>query len=304
MIGDFLHVGQGLGALGGFGGGFGGNLGGGVSSVSPTVSATPSRNLSPAATALIVNASSFKISENESVLPQDRIYINYNYFNNVGGSFGATGFDVHRETFGFEKILVCDFSAGVRVPVLITDGSTGGVNIDGLGDISLVLKWAAYHDCRTGDAFSAGMVFTLPTGRKFVVDDDPNKKPVYLFQPWVGGICNYGCLFVHGFSSVILSTEPFIPTLLSNDIGVGYRLYQSETGCLSALTPTLEAHLTTPLGQRGGTADAAGFPDVFDITGGVHIGWNNAELVLAVSVPVSGPRPYDYELIAQLNVYW
>src|SRR5262249_42311373 len=46
----------------------------------------------------------YKIAENESPRPQDRVFLSYNYFNDTSTAFsGLPHSDLHRETFGFEK---------------------------------------------------------------------------------------------------------------------------------------------------------------------------------------------------------
>src|SRR5439155_99725 len=44
----------------------------------------------------------FKIEENESPRPLDRVFVSYNYFNSVGLP-GTPSYDLHREVAGFEK---------------------------------------------------------------------------------------------------------------------------------------------------------------------------------------------------------
>src|SRR5262245_15021068 len=60
----------------------------------------PAGGTRPGSTTPIVARGTFKIGENESPRPENRIWINYNYFNNIG-NFNGT--DLHRETIGFEK---------------------------------------------------------------------------------------------------------------------------------------------------------------------------------------------------------
>jgi hypothetical protein len=294
MIGDLLHVGQ---------------INSGFSSGSPTSSARISRsgNDLSAARAFYVNVSAFKIAENESPRPQNRVFFNYNYFNNVGGSIGVpgTGFDVHRETAGFEMTMLDGTaSIGARLPMFIQDGNPGGGSIDGFGDLSVILKWAPYLDNTTGNVLSTGLVMTAPTGRDIGLADGTTRNP-WIFQPWVGGIWNADALYVLGFSSVIIPTEAQLPTLFSNDLGFGYRIYQSNDGAITSIIPTIEGHLTVPLNHSGSDTFPSGFPDIFDMTAGVHIGlWNRAYLTLAAATPLTGPRPYDFELIAQFNFRW
>src|SRR5262249_28822403 len=61
------------------------------------------RNARPRTTRIpIFSGGAFKIADNESPRPVDRLFATYNYYNNVN-TFGGRDFDVHREVFGFEK---------------------------------------------------------------------------------------------------------------------------------------------------------------------------------------------------------
>src|SRR5262249_14126916 len=66
----------------------------------------------------VVSGGAVKIADNESPRPVDRIFLTYNFYDNLN-TFGGRDFDVHREVFGFEKtFLGGDASFGLRVPVL------------------------------------------------------------------------------------------------------------------------------------------------------------------------------------------
>jgi hypothetical protein len=101
----------------------------------------------------------FKIAENESPRPQDRVFVTYNYYRDVGSVE-----DVHRETIGFEKALLGGrASVGLRLPFFQVRGNDAGQGTD-VGDLSVVLKYALLDDSATGSAVSAGLVITAPTG--------------------------------------------------------------------------------------------------------------------------------------------
>lgn len=60
---------------------------------------------------IVTQYGALKIAENESPLPQDRVFLTYNYYSEVLDS------DFHRETLGFEKtFLGGEASIGLRVP--------------------------------------------------------------------------------------------------------------------------------------------------------------------------------------------
>jgi hypothetical protein len=248
----------------------------------------------------------FKIADDESPRPTDRIYFNYNYFNDVAlGSrnSGIPTVDLHRETLGFEKtFLEGNASFGMRLPFLQLQGD-GSVNADGIGDLTFILKYAFINDRQTGNVLSTGLGVTVPTGRDNipgigVLDIHPT-----LLQPYVGYIVNFGNLYVHGFTSLVVPTDSRDITLLFNDIGVGYWLSRGRTDAfVRGIIPTFEVHVTTPLNHRGLDNTPVGAPDEVALTAGVHIllPWG-ADLGLAVVDPVTGPKPYAVEGMVQLG---
>ena len=95
-----------------------------------------------------------------------------------------------------------------------------------------------------------------------------------------------------------------------NDLGVGYFVYRdrSEDSLITAVAPTFEVHIDTPLRQADPNADQFGATDslrvnnVVDLTfGSTFEILNRATLGTGVVVPVTGPKPFDVEAIAQLN---
>jgi hypothetical protein len=255
---------------------------------------------------LVATRGSFKIGENESPRPEDRVFINYNYYNeapNGVDSFGNVAHgSVHRETFGFEKtFLDGNASVGLRAPVL-QQQADGGFGANDFGDLSIVLKYAFVNDRNTGNVLSGGLVVTAPTGP--ALDTLLGKLDSVLLQPWGGFVYNFGDRFyVQGFSSVVIPTQTRDVTILFNDLAIGYWLRRStaEGAVVGGVCPTLEMHVTTPLNHRGAT-EAISVADTVDLTGGVHIGLGRASLLsIGVVLPVTGPRPFDVEALAQFN---
>jgi hypothetical protein len=252
----------------------------------------------------LVGQGGFKIAENESPRPQTRVFLNYNYFNTVN-TLGGTNFGLHRETIGFEYAFMDNnASVGMRLPLLQKD-SSGGVSVDGFGDLSVILKYAVINDCQTGNVLSGGLVVTAPTGREVRLADGTNLHGV-LLQPWTGFIVNSDSFYAHGFGSVVIPTVSQDVTFASIDVGVGFKAYQcqaNEDATIRAIIPTLESHIIVPLNHRGtSNTSGVGLSDQFIITAGVHMGiGNNAWFTVGGAMPYSGPRPESYELIGQLN---
>jgi hypothetical protein len=249
----------------------------------------------------LVSRSGIKIAENESPRPIDRVFVTYNYFNNVF-SGGAGDLNLHRGLIGFEKtFLDGDASIGMRLPFLQGTGAASG-GTDGFGDISLIGKYAFYNDVESGNLVSGGLVISAPTGLTARLYDGSELNSV-LFQPWAGFILNVENFYTHGFTGVIIPTDSRDVTLYSIDLGVGYRLYQTdEDRLITAIIPTFEGHFNTPFSNAGPT-DLVYFPEGVFLTGGVHFGlYNRAWFTLGAVIPVTGPQLYDVEFMGQLNV--
>jgi hypothetical protein len=170
--------------------------------------------------------------------------------------------------------------------------------------VTLVFKYAFVNDCRSGDVLSAGLCLTLPTGRDIILPDN-HKLDSVIFQPWAGGIMNIDRFYVLGFTGVAIPTDSRDVTFMFADVGLGYRLFTAcdDDRVLTSVLPTFEFHSTIPLNHNG--LDSGGdvvFSNQFVLTAGVHLGLcNRAFLTVAGAIPVAGPRPYNYEILTQLN---
>ena len=287
--------------------------------------------------------SGFKIADDASPIPTDRVFFSYNYFDGLGGQAGSNGgsmassapvfvpgvdgaaststttttrvapitipaasIDLNREIFGFEKTFFGgNASIEVRLPIYQSSGSaaaglgSGGFVGDDFGDVTTVFKYALVNE--RDRVFSLGLATTFPTGPS-VPGPDGNFRAV-LFQPFVGFYRGYGDFFVEGFSSVLLSTDSQDPTLMFNDISVGYRVYRNpQAPIVTGVSSVLEAHVTTPLENRDADSLGIAVPDILSFTAGLHIDLGTrSELSIGWNVPFTGPRPYNSEALVQLN---
>jgi hypothetical protein len=261
----------------------------------------------------------FQISEDESPRPLDRAYFGFNYFDDINRSINdRLGINIHeirvyRETFGLEKtFLDGNVSIGLRLPLNTLSAETpiaglGGSSTD-LGDLTVILKGVLLEDRRSGDVLSGGLAITTPNGpRAFAGSEVISTFHDTILQPYVGYIYNMDSWFVHGFSSIAVPTDSNDVTLLFNDIGIGYYLYRDRScgSMISAIIPTFEVHVNTPLNHRGALNfnDPAGTPDWVDLTAGTTIEFHKrATLALGFVTPVTGPKPYEFEVLCQLNI--
>jgi hypothetical protein len=247
----------------------------------------------------------FKISENESARPVDRVFFDYNYYSNVdrvisGPGVGQANFQ--REMLGFEKTFAGgDASFGMRLPFRQLNGDQG-VEDRHLDDVSLIFKYALVNDRTTGNVFSAGMVLTLPTGDALQIDGESSINST-VFQPYVGYIYHMGDFYLQGFTAFAVPTDARDVTLFFNSVSLGYHLYRRNgpESWLTGIIPVAELHLNTPLNHRGLESTPIGFSDSLNFTGGAYFQFRRATLGLAVCTPLTGPRPYDYEVATNLS---
>jgi hypothetical protein len=250
-----------------------------------------------------------KITENESPVPTTRAYINYNYFNNAFHSLGTSDagqINANQVLFGFERCFMDgNASFGMRLPFNEFSGGDGD-SITAVGDLSIIFKYALLNDCDHGRVVSVGLVTTLPTGSTFAPDslDSPSFRD-WLFQPFVGALARLGDnAYVQGFTSFVLPTDPNDVTLFVADLGVGYFAYRNcDGGMLTSVVPTVELHANIPLNHQGALAQPTSFTDLIDVTAGATFGLGSrSTLGVAATIPVTGPRPFDFEGQVQFNV--
>jgi hypothetical protein len=248
-----------------------------------------------------VRRGAFKIQENESPRPMDRVYFNYNYYSGV--DLGTKKVDLQRETVGFERTFFDgNASVGIRLPFFQNLDSK-----DGVGDVTLIGKYAFFNDRQTGDVISGGVAVTLPTGNFSPGFDFTRNENIHstIIQPYLGGLwmLGNGGFFVQGFSSLAIPTDDRDTAFWFNSIGVGYYMYRggSANQPITSVVPTLELHWNAPTSHQDDGAPVK-LGDIVNITGGVHVEIYHMAIVgVAVGVPLTGPKPYSTEGIASLN---
>jgi hypothetical protein len=278
--------------------------------------------------------SAVKIAENESPRPVDRLYTDFNYYNDLNKSRWAApteaihNVNLYGWAFGLEKTYLNQtVSLGMRVPFdtisaegkplhLTPDPITGslipvhtdeGFTTTLFGNISAIAKAVLWEDRASGNLISGGATISFPTASNLKID--PGQSIVAFIQPFGGYIFTSGDLFVQGFSSITIPLVHAQSIVLFNDAGVGYWLYRdgSGSGLLSGVAPTLELHLATPLRQISPPEDlnlGAGLrlSNVLDMTlGTTFVLTNGATLGVAMAVPLTGPKPFDFETLVQFN---
>jgi hypothetical protein len=280
---------------------------------------TPSPRL---ASAVVPSVRGFKIAENQSPQPQDRVFFTMDYFNNLNGALN-TRFDspvnnmtAWRYIFGLEKTFDDGYgSVGVRLPLdQLSASSTisgnfarpGGTSTS-LNDLSIFTKYILKVDPDTGSLLSVGLEMTLPTGpsqfagAKYIEGIQSTEV-----QPFIGYLLIRDRFYLHGFLSLSAPSTVRDVTMVYNDLGVGYFLYRNPDpdSFLTSVAPTFEVHVNTPLTHRDwfNANDISGTADVVDLTYGVNVGFfRQAVLTFGWVTPVTGPRPFNYEAVLLFN---
>jgi hypothetical protein len=260
--------------------------------------------------ALVPSVRGFKVAENQSPQPQDRVFYSFNFFSQVNQAINrafdspVTNLRVYRHIFGLEKTFdEGRGSFGLRLPLnTLTGDSTirgnfarpGGTDT-ALGDLSLFAKYVLKEDRQKGNLISAGFVVTPPTGPDtFANSPFISSLHTTTFQPFLGYIWTKGDFYVHGFTAFDFPVDPRDVTLLYNDFGLGYFLLRNrEPGAvLTSVAPTFEVHVNTPLNHRNpfDPNDPAGTPDVVNLTYGVNFEfYRTSVLTFASSRRSPGP---------------
>lgn len=273
--------------------------------------------------------SDVKIGEGESPRPVSRMFYNFNYYNNLANTSivapaeRVRSVDLYRNLFGFEQALFNNsVSFGVRVPFNTLDAQgvdssvgpggilpgTLGYTTTHFGNVSAIAKALLWEDRASGSIISGGLTLSLPTASSSKIN--PGMSNMTFVQPYVGYIAQRGDFFVHGFSSITAALISAQSIVMFNDIGVGYYAYRntSRNSLLTAIVPTLELHVFTPLKQAASIQNILGdtnnprLNDIVNVTLGNTFEFSNrTTLGIGVATPLTGPQPFDVEAIAQLN---
>jgi hypothetical protein len=314
----------------GAGAGFGGTLQAGptpfamIGDISPmsTVPGPPRPPGARGASPIYPSVRSFKISENQSPRPQDRIFFDFNYYNNLNDTINRrdlspiTQMKAYVYNFGIEKTFNNGLgSVGIRVPLdNLTANSFGNIvrtpTSTAPGNITIFSKYILAQNVRTGSLITACWAISpqTATGR---FAGAPYLFPLNstYFQTCLAYIYNYNNWYFQGFSGFSFSANSNDVSMIYNDLAVGYFLLRNQDSSrfLTALAPTVELHVNNPLNHRDpfNRLDLAGSPDSVDFTFGLNFGFRNtAVLTAALVTPVSSPRPFDSEAILMLNIFY
>jgi hypothetical protein len=272
----------------------------------------------------------FKITENNSPIPQTRAYYTYNYFDNAL-FVNAAEIDVNRHTVGFEYAVWCNLaSVEVQVPFSnsidseldFTFGTPSHLRDTEFGNVAVVLKGVLCQTCCK--TVSAGLGLDLPTADDVIVYDFPDRfvleNDTVTLSPFLAALCAdpCGCCFKQGYVQLALplnentvrfnSAKTHIEdaTLLHLDYSVGYWLCQD--GCGNGKALMAELHYTENLdGEEvlvaGPNALVRLDNNALNATFGLACVCDCWDVTPAVVVPLldDPDRYFDYEFSVHVN---
>ncbi len=217
--------------------------------------------------------------------------------------------------WGFEKTFNEGMgSIGLRLPLntLTADSRIRNAfstpTTTALNDLSIFAKYILAQDRQTGSLVSTGIQITPPTGPKtFANSKYINAFHSVEFQPFLGYILAHDRCYLQGFSALAVPSNPRDVTQIYNDIVVGYYIYRQYDPAqfLTGIIPTFETHINTPINHRDpyNRFDPAGTADVVNLTYGLNFEFHrNTFLTFGYVTPVTGPKPFDFEVVALLNI--
>ena len=286
---------------------------------------------------LAAGDSSVKIGEDTSPIPTDRVFFDYNFFNNPVISADGSVVDINRYTFGFEKTFfdgTC--SLEVKVPIIsglnnIQDPNLPGADNLGtnLGLLALTPKVLLYRNDQS--AMSLGMAIGLPTAPdaelRFTPDVHVFDDSVHL-APFLGllltpndrvfSITYLQLDFDCNGNRVLQGDTPIgrlrDPNLLYVDSALGYWLFKDSQdgafgGYLTGLAPLLELHYTTTLqdmeGVGGVIQPISKRLDILNLTAGLYFQIGPlSSLVVAGVAPLrtsEADKEFDAEVLVEFN---
>jgi hypothetical protein len=260
----------------------------------------------------------YKMADNQSPRPLDRVYVAFNFFNdlNVGNpaSAGLRDVRIYREYFGIEKTFFDgNASVNLRLPVnsITARGTRPGLGggSTAVGDLSILTKFALWQDRSSGDLVSAGMGIGTPTGPSSFAGARYTRaaNPAFV-QPFVGFIKTFGSFYTQGFTAIDVPFDRNVVTVYYNDLGMGYYFpARDPTRLITAVAPSMEVHVNTPLNHRGGfnSNDPNATVDIVNLTFGLTAVARQRTMVsVGLVEPVTGPRPFSGELVVLVNFFF
>ncbi len=264
----------------------------------------------------------FKMSENQSPRPMDRVFFDYNYYTNLNSTVNtAERSPINRMNasvyvWGFEKTFdQGNGSIGIRLPLnsLSATSFASGVaapTSTSLGNLDIFAKYILKQNRATGSLISAGLDLTPSNGPgRFAGAPYLNSLNTTYFQPFIAYIWRRDRVYLQGFNGFNFPTNNADVSLMYNDIGIGYFVYRTNdlTRAITGIAPTFEVHVNSPFNHRNpyNIYDPAASAYDCNLTYGLNVLFRGRSMLTAALVtPVSTPKPFDAEFALMFNYFF
>jgi hypothetical protein len=273
----------------------------------------------------------FKVAENVSPIPRDRIFFNFNHFRNALVDINRQQQSLNRFTFGFEKTFLEGLgSIETRLPL------ADGLNSRQVRDLAdqTASEWgnlaiAFKLNLLSGSNYIivGGASMTFPTGDDFeLIDFAGQTEPAVRIKneaihlaPYIGGLIQGDQYFLQGFIQTDFDLEgnavfrhSFFEgrlqdqNLLFIDAALGRWLYRDPNQIVSGICAIGELHYTSTIND---TDEVAGFTnphnrmDILNATAAVHFQLGLTTCRIGGTAPLrSGAEElFDGEFLVQLG---
>jgi hypothetical protein len=287
---------------------------------------------------MAAGAGQFKISDNENPMPTDRVFFNYNQYQNAlsfNDGVAVSDSPMFCYVFGVEKTFLNGLcSVEFRVPFAegyasVQTPTVSAVTGTEFGNIPIVFKTLLHNGER--NVITGGVAVTLPTARDVNINSGElviqngscHLQPylMWLFRPRerLFFMAFAGVDFDAGVNDVFTDSDGFVgryhdQALLFFDGKIGYWLYKNPCRrWLTGIIPTIELHYTSTMQDAPTVVDGAGTgvtpltlrQDVLNLTGGIHFELGQrSDLVVGGSLPLrtsAGDKLFDSEFVVQFN---
>ena len=274
----------------------------------------------------------FKVTENVSPIPQDRVFFNYNHFDDALQASATSDTYFDRYIFGGEKTFI-DGLFSIEMRILIGDGfdstqTAARERGTEFGDLQFAFKSLLYS---SNNLFvGGGTTLSVPTADDAVIIGvgTIENESVFL-APFLGFIGKTTeRTFVQGFlqSDIVLGGDTVLDAggaevgtyqdqnLIYASLSTGYWLYRNDSrnASLSGVAGLLEFHYTSALNDADtvtanpGVAGEAVLTsddnfDVLNLTSGLVFQAGKSYFRVGGSVPLSDDEFYDSEFQFQIN---
>jgi hypothetical protein len=278
-----------------------------------------------------------RIADNNSPLPQHRVYFVYQHFHNAIDSGDFDNVDTQSldlYTIGVEKTFYDDlFSVEFRLPFnssISTNADNATLDYATVQSITTILKALLWYDDDTMLSCGLGISFPLSdeaaaisafgrTGQ--IVGQSPRFSPFLGFGQMFSETTFMSSFiqlslpssseYVQATNGVTASREAFDPhTLFNASISGGAWLMRSPSGPLTGIATMIELHYTTVVGDDQfafASSGGAGFDmfferfDTLNLTSGLHFELSKLNVRFAVVSPLREDRFFDTEIHVSVN---